>query len=158
MVTEPKQSAHLEAEITKLVHVGWLFHVTPVPNVAKIMDTCTLVCPADAASVGARPGLGSEGSRIEVVQLLDLRELEEGYRAEGCSGILPRGSDETYHLLAISPDVRELATFLSHWHVKKYLRENALGLRILPHIEVWVELRRVQAKEVRSLGIIEPLS
>jgi hypothetical protein len=148
------QKSDLEAKLTDLVTDGWLFHITPAANVSKITDTRTLVCPDDARSVGARFGIGSVGSRRDVVQLVDLCELSDGSRAEACARMVPLDADVAYHLLAISPDVRKLPTFRSHWHAKRYAKQHAIALRIWPHIEAWIEARSVQAETIRDLGPI----
>lgn len=76
----------------------------------------------------------------KLVQLFDLRELEEGYRAEGCARVVPRGADAAYFLLAISPDVRGLNTSRSNWHVKEYRREKAPDLACFPILRYGLKL------------------
>lgn len=142
----------MEPELANLVKDGWLFHVTPADNVRSIATTRTIVCPEDAPGRGAQLGIGSSGSRRDVVQLVDLGDLHERDRAARCADMARQGGNAIYHLLAISPELRSLDTFRTHWHVRQYCTSK--NLRYYPHIEVWIESRQVPAKEIRDLGVL----
>jgi hypothetical protein len=144
----------LELALEELLRDDALFHVTRRQNLQGIIQR-GIASPRVAASLGGTAGLGAEGSRVDVVQLLDLRQIEAGHRAAHLEAILPTGEAAFFQLVALDGALRRLETYRDHFHVRRHCLAATPVLRFLPASEVWVEEEGIPPSFIKEvLGLI----
>ena len=128
-----------------------IVHVTHSNNLSSILKS-GIFSPLVAKRIGATFGIGSEGSRCDVVQLFDFSGEEKiseqvsnfvneraRFASQKCIGI----DKDKFIVLLIDTSIVKEPVFRNHFYVKQYCKDHG-SLRYWPWFEVWFE------------GVVEP--
>lgn len=125
--------------VERILDAPGLYHVTVPSNLSGI-QTKGLLSPRQARENGARKGLGSNGSNIDVVQLID---TQLGH-SEAARGLLNGLESDFFMLrlehgrmvvLRIDEALRKHDGFICHHDVRRDARK--MGFRYYQEVEVW---------------------